>query len=54
MKKVVYTVTKFGRTENTKMSGLGYITESDLSTACISKNGKPYISLLLAFLHFFL
>ena len=43
MKKVVYTVTKFGRTENTKMSGLGYITESDLITACISKNGKPYI-----------
>ena len=54
MKKVVYSVTKVGRNENTKMTGLGYITESDLITACISKNEKPYISLLLAFLHFFL
>ena len=43
MKKVVYTVTKVGRTENTKMSGLGYVTENDLIIACISKNQKPYI-----------
>ena len=43
MKKVVFTVTKVGRTENTKMSGLGYVTENDLIIACISKNQKPYI-----------
>ena len=43
MKKVVYTVTKVGRTENTKMSGLGYVTENDLIIACISKNQRPYI-----------
>lgn len=43
MKKVVYLVTKVGRTENTKMTGLGYITDKDLVIACISKNQKPYI-----------
>lgn len=43
MKKVVYSVTKVGRNENTKMIGLGYITDKDLIIACISKNGKPYI-----------
>ena len=30
MKKVVYSVTKVGRNENTKMTGLGYITDKDL------------------------
>ena len=43
MKKVVYTVTKVGKTENTKMTGLGYVTDKDLIIACISKNQKPYI-----------
>ena len=43
MKKVVYSVTKVGRNENTKMTGLGYITDKDLIIACISKNQKPYI-----------
>lgn len=43
MKKVVYSVTKVGRNENTKMTGLGYITNKDLIIACISKNGKLYI-----------
>ena len=43
MKKVVYSVTKVGRNDNTKMTGLGYITEEDLVIACISKNQKPYI-----------
>ena len=43
MKKVVYSVTKVGRNENTKMTGLGYITDKDLVIACISKNQKPYI-----------
>ncbi len=43
MKKVVFSVTKQGRYESTKTTGVGYITETDLITACISKNGKPYI-----------
>ena len=43
MKKVVYSVTKVGRNENTKMTGLGYVTDKDLVVACISKNQKPYI-----------
>ena len=43
MKKVVYSVTKVGKTDNTKMTGLGYITDKDLIIACISKNQKPYI-----------
>lgn len=43
MKKVVYSVTKVGRTENTKLTGVGYITDDELITAQISKNGKAYI-----------
>ena len=43
MKKAVFSVTKQGRYENTKTTGVGYITDTDLITACISKNGKPYI-----------
>ena len=43
MKKVVYSVTKVGKNENTKMTGLGYVTNEDLIIACISKNQKPYI-----------
>ena len=42
MKKVVFSVTKLGRTES-KISGIGYVTDEDLITACIGKNGKPYI-----------
>ena len=42
MKKVVYSVTKFGRSES-KISGIGYVTDQDLITACMGKNGKPYI-----------
>ena len=42
MKKVVYSITKLGRFES-KMSGVGYITDSDLIIAALSKNGKPYI-----------
>ena len=42
MKKVVFSVTKLGKTEQ-KISGIGYVTEQDLVTACIGKNGKPYI-----------
>ena len=43
MKKVVFAVTKQGRYENTKTTGVGYITDTDLIIACVSKNGKPYI-----------
>lgn len=43
MKKVVFSVTKQGRYENTKTTGVGYITDTDLITVCVSKNGKPYI-----------
>ena len=43
MKKVVYSVSKQNRSGSTKMTGLGFITESDLIIACTSKNGKAYI-----------
>ena len=43
MKKVVYSVTKINKFGNNKMTGLGYITESDLVIACISQKGNPYI-----------
>ena len=43
MKKVVYSVTKIGRKENTQLKGFGYITEEDLVIASISKSGKPFI-----------
>ena len=43
MKKVGYSVTKVGRFENTKTTGVGYISDSDLFIACSSKNNKPYI-----------
>ena len=42
MKKVVFSVIKAGKNEN-RMSGIGYITETDLLMPAISKNGKPYI-----------
>lgn len=42
MKKVVYSVTRSGKAES-KLTGIGFITESDLVIACVSKNGKPYI-----------
>ena len=42
MKKVVFSVTKFGKAER-KISGIGYVTDKDLITACLGKNSKPYI-----------
>ena len=41
MKKVVFSVTKLGKAEQ-KISGIGYVTDEDLITACMGKNGKPY------------
>ena len=43
MKKVVYSVSRTNRYGSTKMTGLGFITESDLITACLSKKGNAYI-----------
>ena len=43
MKKVVYSVTRYRKEEMLKLSGLGYITNTDLIIACNSQKGKPYI-----------
>ena len=43
MKKVVYSVTRHRRDEIEKISGLGYITDTNLVIACVSQAGKPYI-----------
>ena len=43
MKKVIYSITKIGKTENTKTTGVGYITDTELITANIAKSGKAYI-----------
>ena len=43
MKKVIFSITKLGRVVNTKVTGVGNITDEDLSTANISKSGKPDI-----------
>ena len=43
MRKVVYSVTRVGRTENFQMKGVGYVTDTDLVIACVSKNQKPYV-----------
>ena len=42
MTKVVFSITKLGKYEN-KISGVGYITDTDLVVPALSKNGKPYI-----------
>ena len=41
MQKVVFSVRKAGR--QTKETGVGYISETDLCIPKLSKNGKPYI-----------
>jgi hypothetical protein len=43
MKKVIYSVSRFKKGQLNKVTGLGYITDTDLVIACLSKNGKPYI-----------
>lgn len=42
MKKVVYSIAKSGRFES-KLTGIGFITESDLVIACVSQKGNAYI-----------
>ena len=44
MKKVVYSVAKYGKNV-LKITGIGYITEEDLISATVSKNGNPYVRL---------
>ena len=39
MKKVVYSVTRYRKEEMLKLSGLGYITDTDLIIAC--ENSAP-------------
>lgn len=43
MKKVVYSVTRYGKNGLTRLTGLGYVTDTDLIIACQSKDNKPYI-----------
>ena len=43
MKKVVYSISRLNKFGNTKMTGVGFITESDLVIACVSQKGNPYI-----------
>ena len=43
MQKVVYSITKLGKKENTKVTGVGYVTDEDLITANVGKSGKAYI-----------
>lgn len=42
MKKVVYSISRLSRFGNNKMTGVGFITESDLVIACVSQKGNPY------------
>lgn len=42
MKKVIYSITRVGKTDP-KMTGIGYITDTDLVIACVSQKGKPYV-----------
>ena len=43
MKKVVYSISKLNRFGSNKMTGVGFITDSDLIIACVSQKGNPYI-----------
>ena len=43
MKKVYYSVTRYGKKNVDSMSGVGYITDEDLIIACSAKEQKPYI-----------
>ena len=42
MKKVVYSVTRIGKTNST-FKGIGYLTDTDLVIALNSKKNAPYI-----------
>ena len=42
MKKVVYSVTRVGKFENSKMTGFGFINETDLIALYKGKDGKRH------------
>lgn len=43
MKKVVYSVVRRTKTDEIKLTGVGYITDTDLLTVAYNKENKPYI-----------
>ena len=43
MKKIVYSISRVGRFDTPKMSGLGYVVEGNLLISATSQKGKPYI-----------
>ena len=43
MKKVIYSVSRFNKFGNNKLTGIGFITEKDLIIACVSQKGNAYI-----------
>lgn len=43
MKKIVYSVSRVGRFDTPKMSGLGYVVEGNLLISTTSQKGKAYI-----------
>ena len=43
MKKIYYAITRIGRKENIKFTGVGYINDEDLFAACIGKDNTPYV-----------
>ncbi len=43
MKKVIYSVLRLGKSENKKITGIGYLADGQLVTAAVSKAGKPYV-----------
>ena len=43
MKKVVYSIKRTSYKEHNKVTGIGYITDTDLIIACNGKNQKAYV-----------
>ena len=43
MKRIVYSISRVGRFDTPKMSGLGYVVEGNLLISATSQKGKPYI-----------
>ena len=41
--KVVYSVKRSNRYDDTPIKGVGFISDKDLIIACMSKNNKPYV-----------
>ena len=40
MKKVVYSITRYRKDTTEKITGLGYVTDTDLVIACVSQAGR--------------